>query len=162
VVPPEQDPGEGGRRRRHAAAGRGDLPGPVTDRSGDEGESRLSPGRCTRSVCFRFWSRLLLRRLVDGLRQARNLAGRGLLVKDAFCPARSRTDVALRSSSALFSPVPSAMSVRTSLTAVFTVERTWRLRALAFRLCLCRLMPDLILANLCLLAIASLKSVKRY
>jgi len=62
---------------------------------------------------------------------------------------------------ALF-PLSSAISVRTSLTAVFTVERTWRLRALAFRLCLCRLMPDLILANLCLLAIVSVNSVNRY
>ena len=43
VVPSEQDPGEGERRRGHAAAGRGDLPDPVTDRPGDEGGEQALP-----------------------------------------------------------------------------------------------------------------------
>lgn len=69
------------------------------------------------------------------------------LCRTFFEPARLISEAALESASVAFSRLFSSIAVRTSLTAVFTVERTCRFLAFLLRLCFCRLMPDFSLPN---------------
>ncbi len=72
------------------------------------------------------------------------------LCNTPFEPARAMTDAACERDSRASSAFFFSRVDRTFLTAVFTEERTWRFLALRFRLCLCRLIGDLLFAKRCL------------